>query len=185
MEVFSPVAVALDDCHHVHLGELRLEVLETEDGLVEALPGDGEGVLLGVDVRDGAVVSDKVFPLRSDPAVSEVGQLALRVVGVHGVGQQVWVGRGVVLVDGAVVHRVLSDHLHVGWADLPNLVPGHVLHDVAPVVLGVHTPVDLQVIPSSHLKPAHSPRVPREVCHVVQTSLKHKNCNSKLKGRLT
>ena len=71
------------------------------------------------------------------------------------------------------------------------------LGDVSPVVLGVDPPVHLQnqeiirrsgapsahlqVVPSSHLQPAHAARVPREVGHVVQPALAthdgHVTCN--------
>ena len=46
MEVFPPVPVALDDSGDIHLGELRLEILEGEDSLRHPLPGDSQGVLL-------------------------------------------------------------------------------------------------------------------------------------------
>ena len=49
--------------------------------------------------------------------------------------------------------------------------PSHVLGDVSPVVLGVDPPVHLQVVTRSHLEPAHAPRVPSEVGHVIEAAL--------------
>ena len=49
--------------------------------------------------------------------------------------------------------------------------PLHVLGYVTPVVLGVDAPVHLQVIARGHLQPAHAPRVPSEVCHVIEAAL--------------
>ena len=45
------------------------------------------------------------------------------------------------------------------------------LGDVSPVVLGVHAPVDLEVITRGHLQPAHAPGVTSEVGHVIQAAL--------------
>ena len=172
MEVLSSVAVALNDRRHIHLGELGLEVLQGEDGLGESLAGDGEAVLFRVNVWHSAVVPHEVFAGRSDEGVPESRQPSLSVVRIPGVGQQAGVRLGVVLVDGAVEHRVLRDDLHVGWAHLADLVVGHVIHDVASVVLGVNPPEHLQVVASSHLESAHSSWVSSEVRHIVQTTLK-------------
>ena len=77
------------------------------------------------------------------------------------ISQKTRIGIRITSIGGAVIHRVVSDQLHVLGTDLadlvPNkifhklfgrkylahLVPGHVLHDVAPVVLRVHAPVHL------------------------------------------
>ena len=123
MEVLSSVSVALDDCSHINLGELGLEVLEAEHGLLHPLPGHGERVLPRVDVGHGAVVADEVAAGRGEPGVGEGGEAALRVVGVAGVGQQVGVGRRVGLEVGAVVHRVLGDEPHVFLGHLAYFVP--------------------------------------------------------------
>ena len=76
--------------------------------------------------------------------------------------QKTRIGIRITSIGGAVIHRVVSDQLHVLGTDLADLVPGHqifhkifgrqylanlvpshVLHDVAPVVLRVHAPVHL------------------------------------------
>ena len=123
MEVLPSVAIALDDSGHVHLGELGLEVLEAEHGVLHPLPRHREGVLPRVDVGHGAVVADEVAAGRGQPRVGEGGESPLRVVGVAGVGQQVGVGRRVGVEVGAVVHRVLGDEPHIGLGHLAYFVP--------------------------------------------------------------
>ena len=80
MEVLSSVSVALDDCSHIHLGELGLEVLEAEHGLLHPLPGHGECVLPWVNVGHRAVVANEVAAYRGLPEVSQRSQLPLRIV---------------------------------------------------------------------------------------------------------
>ena len=51
VEVLPPVPVALDDSGDIHLGELRLEILEGEDSLRHPLPSHRQGVLLSHQPR--------------------------------------------------------------------------------------------------------------------------------------
>ena len=46
VEVLSPVPVALDDCGDIHLGELCLEILQSEHSLRHPLARHCQGVLL-------------------------------------------------------------------------------------------------------------------------------------------
>ena len=97
------------------------------------------------------MVANKVFSYWSDPAVGEVPKSALCIVWVLGVDQQVWIWLRIVFIERLVIECPGCNSCHVIRADVANFVFGHVVTNVASVVLCVHLPKYLSVVISRKL----------------------------------